>query len=340
MTDTSAAISNYDNREIAQDLKILFTQCFESVFVADGNGGYKIANTNTVQGVIWHFTENQYVWGEQKTLVERIKNYTGPSIPDRGFTRTLENGDIVTFFFQVIQPDQNDVQDFFVYKLEVTREPPHEHEFDSDWESDDTQHWKKCECGEKGDFGRHVGGTPDCKTPAVCVVCQQVYGGTDPDNHTGNTDLREQKEPKKEEPGYTGDTYCTDCNTLLNRGEEIPVLPDDTESTTRPTDTESTTWPTDTESTTPTTDAESTTLSTDTESTTLSTDAESTTLSTDTESTTRPADAESTTPPADTEDTSPNTGDTFDVSVCMLACLLSVLGGIVSVAVRKKTNEN
>lgn len=33
--------------------------------------------------------------------------------------------------------------------------PPHEHTFSTDWTSDETGHWHKCECGEKSDFTGH-----------------------------------------------------------------------------------------------------------------------------------------------------------------------------------------
>ena len=38
--DTSAAINNKNGKSISQELKILFTQGFEQIFVSDGNGGY------------------------------------------------------------------------------------------------------------------------------------------------------------------------------------------------------------------------------------------------------------------------------------------------------------
>ena len=220
-TGAAAATSNYDGSNVSQKLKILFTQCFESIFTSNGNGSYSISNTNTVQAVVWYFTDNQYVWGEQKTLVDTVNSYSGPAIPDYGAQRTLANGDVITFSFQVIQPGSSDIQEFFAYAFTVTQNPPHEHSFGSQWESDGTRHWKECECGEKEDLANHSGGTANCINPAACEICKQTYGSTNPDNHTGKTELRGQKDATEDAPGYTGDTHCADCGKLLIPGQEI-----------------------------------------------------------------------------------------------------------------------
>ena len=38
-----------------------------------------------------------------------------------------------------------------------------------------------------------------------------------------NTEVRNAKDATCTEEGYTGDTYCTDCGTLLTKGEVIPA---------------------------------------------------------------------------------------------------------------------
>ncbi len=38
-----------------------------------------------------------------------------------------------------------------------------------------------------------------------------------------NTEVKDAKDPTCTEPGYTGDTYCTDCGKLIASGEEIPA---------------------------------------------------------------------------------------------------------------------
>lgn len=97
---------------------------------------------------------------------------------------------------------------------------------DAEYESDETQHWKSCvregcDWEERED---HTGGTATCIEPAVCDVCHESYGETDPENHEGDTVLRDEKEATTEEEGYTGDLYCADCDTLLEKGEVIPKL--------------------------------------------------------------------------------------------------------------------
>ncbi len=41
-------------------------------------------------------------------------------------------------------------------------------------------------------------------------------------NHVGGTEVRDAREATEDAPGYTGDTYCLDCNTKIADGEPIP----------------------------------------------------------------------------------------------------------------------
>lgn len=66
------------------------------------------------------------------------------------------------------------------------------------------------------------GGIATCTAPANCGTCGQPYGSKDKDNHTGGEEVRNRKEPTATEDGYTGDTYCMDCNTIIKPGEFIP----------------------------------------------------------------------------------------------------------------------
>lgn len=70
--------------------------------------------------------------------------------------------------------------------------------------------------------GEHTGGEATCKTKAVCTVCQQPYGEIDSGNHK-NTELRGKQEATEFEAGYTGDTYCNDCEKIVVEGEVIPA---------------------------------------------------------------------------------------------------------------------
>ena len=73
----------------------------------------------------------------------------------------------------------------------------------------------------------------------VAVTANAIYTGTDKGNyetesvsititrsecdHT-HTEIRNQREATCKEEGYTGDTYCTDCDKLLETGEELAAL--------------------------------------------------------------------------------------------------------------------
>ena len=60
----------------------------------------------------------------------------------------------------------------------------------------------------------------------TCSVCAYTYDeiiAKDPANHTGVTELRDVKAETCGMNGYTGDTYCKDCDTKLVLGEVIPA---------------------------------------------------------------------------------------------------------------------
>ena len=48
-----------------------------------------------------------------------------------------------------------------------------------------------------------------------------------PDNHVGETYIKDKKSATCTEDGYTGDTYCSDCDALLEKGEAIPATDHD-----------------------------------------------------------------------------------------------------------------
>ena len=68
----------------------------------------------------------------------------------------------------------------------------------------------------------HTGGTASCCKKAVCERCHQEYGEVDPTNH-GETEVRDAVEVTCTEDGYTGNTYCKDCNTKIEEGNVIPA---------------------------------------------------------------------------------------------------------------------
>ena len=66
-------------------------------------------------------------------------------------------------------------------------------------------------CKDKGVMGRHC---------SYCDAVDETYKkpiDIDPNNHTGNTEIRNAKEPCCVE-GYSGDTYCVDCDSIVMAG--------------------------------------------------------------------------------------------------------------------------
>ena len=69
-----------------------------------------------------------------------------------------------------------------------------------------------------------------CVSKAVCSVCGETFGEVDASNHV-HTTVKNQKEATCTQTGYTGDTYCTDCNKLLGMGKELASLGHDYKAT-------------------------------------------------------------------------------------------------------------
>ena len=91
------------------------------------------------------------------------------------------------------------------------------------WTTDETDHWKECQtvgCGNIIDKAHHSGGEATCVNKAICEVCKIEYGDVDATNHK-NTEIRGATDPTCCEAGYTGDKWCTDCNTKIESGSEI-----------------------------------------------------------------------------------------------------------------------
>ncbi len=91
---------------------------------------------------------------------------------------------------------------------------------------DERVHYRECEnpdCSVIGEEGVHDGAAT-CAAPAHCTVCNSDYGEKDPENHTGETEVRNYKAPTETTEGYTGDTYCLGCEKVLSEGQVIPKL--------------------------------------------------------------------------------------------------------------------
>ena len=93
---------------------------------------------------------------------------------------------------------------------------------DGKWESNDAQHFHTCICGTEFDNTNHSGGAATCKDKAKCSVCGTAYGNLNSSNHV-NTEIRDASSASCDEDGYTGDTWCKDCNTKIASGETIPA---------------------------------------------------------------------------------------------------------------------
>ena len=70
----------------------------------------------------------------------------------------------------------------------------------------------------------HEGGTATCHSGAICIHCEKEYGEIAPENHDGATEIINTLDASCGVAGYTGDTVCLGCETVLNYGEEIPAL--------------------------------------------------------------------------------------------------------------------
>lgn len=84
------------------------------------------------------------------------------------------------------------------------------------WAYDAKFHWHRCDvedCEEKFAVEEHSGGkTEDCKTKAVCDICNRKYGEFGPHK---NTAIVKQTET------YTGDIVCTECRAVVEKGKPI-----------------------------------------------------------------------------------------------------------------------
>ena len=106
----------------------------------------------------------------------------------------------------------------------------HTHIWASAWQGNDTHHWHACtksnctitDNSQKDGYAAHSGGTATCQSKAVCDTCKQPYGEKDMTNHVGGTEVRNSKEATTSAEGYTGDTYCLGCNTVIQQGTTIP----------------------------------------------------------------------------------------------------------------------
>lgn len=65
--------------------------------------------------------------------------------------------------------------------------------------------------------------TEEGKKTFTCTVCRETKEETIAATGHQRTEIRDKKEASCEEAGYTGDTYCLDCKTVIKKGESIPA---------------------------------------------------------------------------------------------------------------------
>ncbi len=81
-------------------------------------------------------------------------------------------------------------------------------------------HYQKCRvCGKTGGTSNHSGGTASCKAQAKCEKCGASYGELDAANHV-NFEYKNAVKATETTKGYTGDKYCADCGTFIEKGTE------------------------------------------------------------------------------------------------------------------------
>ena len=87
-------------------------------------------------------------------------------------------------------------------------------------------HEEVCEvCGEVKVTSHtpHEGGKATCVTKAVCEICGHEYGQFDKTVHE-NTYVKDHVAATPNMDGYTGDTYCKDCENLVAKGHTISSI--------------------------------------------------------------------------------------------------------------------
>lgn len=75
------------------------------------------------------------------------------------------------------------------------------------------EYWECTACGKK------------FADEAATTEIEDLALELDPTNHEGPFEVRNAKEAKPGEKGYTGDTYCVACDGLVEEGQEIAELP-------------------------------------------------------------------------------------------------------------------
>lgn len=104
----------------------------------------------------------------------------------------------------------------------VIQEPSRHVHVYGDYITDKNGHYRICTtCQYQETATGHTGGTADCITKAVCEVCGSAYGNVNKNVHHGGVVLKNRKDATESEEGYTGDTVCGSCGSIITKGTVI-----------------------------------------------------------------------------------------------------------------------
>lgn len=137
---------------------------------------------------------------------------------------TLPMAALATEVLAHVHSDTSDgICDGCAYEMDACDDINGGHVFDAGaYMSDANNHWQVCnKCLNWFNTEAHTGGTATCKDKAVCTVCNQSYGGLDPANHAGETEVRNAVAATCGDDGHTGNTYCKDCGAMIASGAPI-----------------------------------------------------------------------------------------------------------------------
>ena len=123
----------------------------------------------------------------------------------------------------------------------IWEDVPHSHSYNTEWSTDDANHWHECTCGDKKDVAAHVdanndhncdvcgsktsdhkGGTATCTEKATCSICGQKYGdlaahsyktewSTDETNHWHECSVCGDKKDEAAHVDANNDHNCDVC---------------------------------------------------------------------------------------------------------------------------------
>lgn len=214
-----------------------------------------LSNTDTFTSMCFYFDFDhdklEYVssaWLTQGGVITNYDQKTGLAVWASG-TAASHDGDAFTITYKVKEGVLNEdievkVQPQIKYgqlSYSVTKEVVKtvkvhcDHQYGAWTKLDDNQHSRTCSVCSGVEKADHTWGEGVVTKEATCVAeGEKTYTCTacsatktevvlkDENNHK-NTEIRDAKDPNGNVPGYTGDTWCKDCNTKIATGKEIPV---------------------------------------------------------------------------------------------------------------------